>query len=1313
MGNPESSPLNLEEIREDLLRGPLRIAVFGEFSSGKSTFINALLGEELLTVATEPTTALPTEMTYGGAFNIYVLSGDGNTLAQLYGDGEIPYWARLVGRGLLEKLKSEAERIREFVRTWTAEGGRSSEGAKVRIVWPQQFLRQRLVLVDTPGTNVEIDRHGAMTKSVASEVDLAICLVDARHGLKATSLHFIQDIALRVGRIFVVLNKIDCIDCDEREDLIQELQAVLKASWPETAPHLGSVHSVSSLAPFDSELVGRNPELMSLISEFKSDLLTMIKVDRGSLILRRSGDPIRHLMSMAMEAEKSGDLHTEHESLREALELCTEAEISPSDALVQAMNSCEDRLGNTVNEEALAQDLLSDAIALMEAGKSSPSALANALERAAISLIRVNHRDEAVVEAFAKVLEAHPELRPVLSEPMRLVVPKAWVDSFTQDLEGLLGASISTGDPALEKKVRLGSALEIPSAWALRGAILVIQGDETPDDEVDLPSGGKRKTKLANEGLRWIQKAAANGDPISMWLLGRMYSLEEGPAPFDRKIAMEWYLRAADKGLVKAMVQIAECFESGIGVQQSHSEALRMYRKAADTGDPAGQNALAVFLDERSSGEFSAEAIVWYRRAAEQGLAVAQANLGQKLIVESSGNSDGSEGFKWLMKAAEQGYAIAENMIGCCFMDGLACAQNPEMAFAWIKKAAEQGHPEAEANLARCYEEGIGTEIDQEAWSNWLIRASNHGNAASQLRIGMDLVYAEGDDADIPEGIDLIRTAASNGYAEAMRIYADLLRFGKQIEADPSSAVDWYRKSAELGDPAAQLSLAELLDDGVGCQKNREEAFLWLRRSVDQGYAPAQHALGSCYRTGDGVPQDFAEATRLILLAANQGHSGAQNLLGLCYQHGEGVQQNTSDAVAWYRKAADAENILGQLNLAICFRDGVGVLQDLKEAAFWFRKAAEQGEDDAQNLLGECYKEGHGVPKSLNEAINWFRKAADQGNHAAQCNLGLCYAEGEGVTKSTREAITWFRLSAEQGNIAAQYFLGLVHAGEGRAGEAAKWYAKAAEEGLGAAQLALGWMHRNGEGVAQNYHEAFKMFSSAADQGELEAHIGLGLCYENGQGQPTNLKKAFEHYNLVASQGNSTAQYFLANCYMEGKGVAQNQQTAVRWFRSSAEGGDADAQYMLGLCYANGEGVPQNLDLAKQHLQSAANMGNADAVTALNQIQENESSCFITTASSHVLGWSDQGSELSLFRAFRDRVMKADKAGLEEINHYYQIAPKIVEFVNSLDTSREIWHEIAHKELVPIHERLLTGREDEARTLYRDMVNRLSGKYLN
>lgn len=95
-------------------------------------------------------------------------------------------------------------------------------------------------------------------------------------------------------------------------------------------------------------------------------------------------------------------------------------------------------------------------------------------------------------------------------------------------------------------------------------------------------------------------------------------------------------------------------------------------------------------------------------KAAEQGDAKAQVNLGlmydQGVVVPQ----DYQQAVIWYTKGAEQGDADAQANLGVMYKEGLGVTQDYLQALSWYTKAAEQGHTKAQVNLAVMYYEGQG-----------------------------------------------------------------------------------------------------------------------------------------------------------------------------------------------------------------------------------------------------------------------------------------------------------------------------------------------------------------------------------------------------------------------------------------------------------------------------------------------------------------------------------------------------------------------------------------------------------------------------
>lgn len=88
----------------------------------------------------------------------------------------------------------------------------------------------------------------------------------------------------------------------------------------------------------------------------------------------------------------------------------------------------------------------------------------------------------------------------------------------------------------------------------------------------------------------------------------------------------------AEQGLAAAQYSLGVAYDTGDGVRQNHSEAVKWYRKAAEQGHARAQNNLGACYG-RGEGvpQNYAEAIKWYRMAASQGDLLAKNNLAANL----------------------------------------------------------------------------------------------------------------------------------------------------------------------------------------------------------------------------------------------------------------------------------------------------------------------------------------------------------------------------------------------------------------------------------------------------------------------------------------------------------------------------------------------------------------------------------------------------------------------------------------------------------------------------------------------------------
>ena len=167
--------------------------------------------------------------------------------------------------------------------------------------------------------------------------------------------------------------------------------------------------------------------------------------------------------------------------------------------------------------------------------------------------------------------------------------------------------------------------------------------------------------------------------------------------------------------------------------KKDYTEAAEWYRKAADQGFAGAQNNLGtMYHDGHGVSQDYNEAVVWYRKAAEQGLAAAECNLGNMYIRGYGVSRDNKEAVRWIRKAAEQDYPVGQYLLGYMYHGGLGVGQSYDKAVEWMLKAAEQGFAHAQYNLGLLYEY---EEYDLRKAKKWYRKAAKQGHTKAINRL--------------------------------------------------------------------------------------------------------------------------------------------------------------------------------------------------------------------------------------------------------------------------------------------------------------------------------------------------------------------------------------------------------------------------------------------------------------------------------------------------------------------------------------------------------------------------------------------------
>jgi small GTP-binding protein len=250
------------------------VVVLGEFNHGKSTFINALLGEAVLPVGITPTTAVLTHVSHGPRTTATLVKESGER------------------RGVDPKALGE----------WLTVEGLAPKGEAgvhhVEIAHPAVILENRVMIVDTPGVNDINEQRADITYGYLPRADAAVFLLDATQILTASERQFLEEHILRStrDRLIFVVAKADLLDEAELAEALAFARKHLESIVPEPAifavsgrKALGGDAAGSGLAPFIAHLGATvaNERRRLLLDHTLADAGRLSAFVRQSLAIRR------------------------------------------------------------------------------------------------------------------------------------------------------------------------------------------------------------------------------------------------------------------------------------------------------------------------------------------------------------------------------------------------------------------------------------------------------------------------------------------------------------------------------------------------------------------------------------------------------------------------------------------------------------------------------------------------------------------------------------------------------------------------------------------------------------------------------------------------------------------------------------------------------------------------------------------------------------------------------------------------------------------------------------------------------------------
>lgn len=239
------------------------ILVIGEFSRGKSAFINALLGQRLLPSGLRPTTPVITVIQEGvpGTSTIYLRNG-----------------------------KTSHPGAEELLQLLNGSAPNAAQVERVEIGSDHPLLSHGIRIVDTPGVNDLNTLRDDVTLSYLPKADAAIFLIDAKAPFTETEKRFLQGQVFKqnIDQVFFVINKADQLrppyNAEDLRLIMRRVEEMVGNRIAETR-----VFALAAKPALDAAIAGdADGRQASRLPLLENELYRFLAHDRGAAVVRRA-----------------------------------------------------------------------------------------------------------------------------------------------------------------------------------------------------------------------------------------------------------------------------------------------------------------------------------------------------------------------------------------------------------------------------------------------------------------------------------------------------------------------------------------------------------------------------------------------------------------------------------------------------------------------------------------------------------------------------------------------------------------------------------------------------------------------------------------------------------------------------------------------------------------------------------------------------------------------------------------------------------------------------------------------------------------
>lgn len=327
--------------------------------------------------------------------------------------------------------------------------------------------------------------------------------------------------------------------------------------------------------------------------------------------------------------------------------------------------------------------------------------------------------------------------------------------------------------------------------------------------------GGEAKDGAGAVAL--LTQAADGGSLRACYVLAVAYHNGLGGLAKSDAAAARWRLAGAKLGHVQSMLELVVGYRTGVGVEKNAAEAARWLVAAATAGSVQAMLEVAGLMMAQDPhvkvGMNDLRAMA--ARAAHEGNVTAQELYASMWLDGFGGEKSDAEALAWFRRAAENDGRSGQYFLALHYREGVGVAPDVAEAYRWMRRAGEAGHGDACAQLAWHHATGTGCTQDVVVARDWARRGAEAGSVLARRSYGAYLGDGIGGARDGPEAIRQLTLAVEQNDDRSRLQLAQYLTAGlPDVPADRAAARRQLEAAARSRDREvagqAQAALAAL-----------------------------------------------------------------------------------------------------------------------------------------------------------------------------------------------------------------------------------------------------------------------------------------------------------------------------------------------------------------------------------------------------------------------------------------------------------------------------------------------------------------------